>query len=105
MPLPSISYLRSVLSYNPETGIISWRVSPARRVKVGDEAGHLGSSGYRRIRIGGRHRISVHRLAWALFHGKWPKLLDHANGIKDDNRIANLRLATYGQNRANSVAQ
>ena len=31
MPLkytPSVTYLRDVLAYNPDTGIISWRVSP-----------------------------------------------------------------------------
>jgi hypothetical protein len=28
--------------------------------------------------------------------------IDHINRVKDDNRIANLRLATVGQNRANS---
>src|SRR6187402_1449038 len=106
MPLkytPSITYLRDVLAYKPDTGVISWRVSPARRVEVGGEAGSLGPQGYRRIRVG--RRFPAHHIAWALFYGEWPlSRIDHANGDASDNRIVNLRLATHGQNRANSVS-
>lgn len=37
------------------------------------------------------------------YYGEWPaKSIDHINGVPDDNRIANLRLASYSQNGANS---
>lgn len=54
------------------------------------------------IRIG-KKRFLAHRLAWLHEHGTWPNCeLDHINGIKDDNRIANLREATRSQNMANA---
>ena len=101
----SLPLLRRMLSYDPATGILRWLIAPARRVKVGDEAGHLDVSGYRRVKFSGL-RLPAHRVAWALFYGTWPRLpIDHANGISHDNRIANLRLAPPGKNRANSVTK
>jgi len=101
---PTLTRLRELLSYDPSTGRICWRVSPARRVAVGEEAGTLNVAGYRRIRVGDTRPLS-HHVAWALHYGEWPALeIDHINGIRDDNRIANLRLATCGQNRVNSVS-
>jgi len=35
-------------------------------------------------------------------YGEFPEEIDHINGIRDDNRIANLRSVTRGQNNANS---
>ena len=44
----------------------------------------------------------AHRLAWLYTHGKWPsKYIDHINGVKTDNRIANLREADNGENMQN----
>ena len=34
-------------------------------------------------------------------NGYLPKLIDHANGDKSDNRITNLRKCTYSQNQRN----
>jgi hypothetical protein len=44
----------------------------------------------------------AHRLAWAFVNGEFPESdIDHANGIKTDNRIENLRLATRSENQCN----
>lgn len=49
-----------------------------------------------------RRRYMAHRLAWFYVYGAWPNGdLDHINGDKLDNRIANLREATRKQNMQN----
>ena len=96
--------LRELLRYDPNTGIFRWKVKQ-RRVSygVGDVAGSLdSSSGYHRIRIDGRdYRAS--RLAWLYVYGRWPTdEINHKNTIRDDDRLANLREATRGQNNYNT---
>jgi hypothetical protein len=56
------------------------------------------------VRIGLRGRqYGAHRLAWWFNTGEWPtQAIDHQNLDRADNRICNLRLATYSQNSANS---
>lgn len=95
--------LRELLHYNPDTGVFRRLVS--RRgfnATAGTVAGWLDKDGYRRIQVDGC-RYSAHRLVWFYVHGVFPeKQLDHQNGVRDDNRIANLREATPSQNQANS---
>lgn len=45
----------------------------------------------------------AHRLIWALVYGQMPTLpIDHINGVRHDNRLSNLRLATVAQNTVNT---
>jgi hypothetical protein len=95
--------LREVLDYNPETGEFVWRMSNGKRAVAGQPAGGISRNGYVRISIDTRHY--AHRLAWFYVHGVWPKgQIDHINGIRDDNRIENLREATASQNGQNRRA-
>jgi len=47
----------------------------------------------------------THRLIFMMHHGYMPEQIDHINGIKDDNRIENLRDATHSQNQVNKRLQ
>lgn len=90
------------LSYAPKTGEWKWKVRASRKTVVGDVAGS-SSDGYRKIRFRFRYYRSA-RLAWFYMTGEWPPLLiDHINGDRGDDRWANLRLATFGQNSVNRL--
>lgn len=94
------AYLRTILDYDPEGGGFVWRAS-RRGTAAGTAAGNVMPHGYRRIGIDGRDYLE-HRLAWLYVHGEWPgEEIDHVNLNPSDNRIANLRLATRGQNARN----
>lgn len=93
--------LKILFSYDAETGLFTWLVSTAKRVKIGDIAGSKNNKGYIHISINNK-KYSAHRLAWLYEHGSFPtKQIDHINGVKDDNRLCNLREATRNQNLRN----
>ena len=96
----SLEYLRSLLNYDPDTGVFAWRVTRSN-VKAGMRAGGLMQHGYRTISVV-RHRYYEHRLVWLYVHERWPTLdIDHINGNRADNRLANLREVTRRVNLEN----
>lgn len=96
----TLAELRERFTYNPDTGNFIYNKAVGTR-SVGDFANHKNSRGYVIITINKRAYLA-HRLAWYYVHGAWPKSwLDHINGIKDDNRIANLREVTPSENFQN----
>lgn len=60
------------------------------------------SSGYIEVMVNYK-RYQAHRTVWEMHHGKIPEgmEIDHMNGIRDDNRIDNLRLVTSRTNDTN----
>lgn len=109
-PIPTFDQINEALSYDPETGTLTWKHRADSRSQVnsrcaGVSAGSLHAEGYYHlaIRISGvSYRLRSHRVAWLLMTGEWPSdQIDHKDTDKGNNRWINLRCATHGQNQAN----
>ena len=92
--------LKSILNYNPDTGEFIWAKRNGK-MKEGAKAGAVTTIGYVYIMYKGKG-YCAHRLAWMYMHGDdMPQTIDHINGIRDDNRLCNLRPATMAQQHEN----
>ena len=97
----SFERLREILCYDPISGIFTWKERVARCVRIGDVAGAVAKSGYRKICIK-KQTFAEHRLAWLYMTGNWPEnQIDHINKNKADNRFFNLREVSAKENCAN----
>ncbi|HAW1831315.1 TPA: HNH endonuclease [Escherichia coli] len=98
--------LRSLFLYDPVTGRLHHKAN-RRRVKAASYADSTRrADGYRQVALrldGKQYQLKAHRVAWILAHGAIPhgKQIDHINGIRDDNRLCNLRLVTQRENDQN----
>ncbi|WP_374417365.1 HNH endonuclease signature motif containing protein [Stutzerimonas kunmingensis] len=81
--------LRSVLDYDKNSGMFTNRVRRANRA-AGEAAGCTNALGYIKISVDGKQYLG-HRLAWLYVYDEMPDQIDHINGSRSDNRIANLR--------------
>ncbi len=73
---------------------LRWKTRKQGR-KINGECGSLNRDGYWQITVKETH-ILIHRLVFALMHGELPDevILDHLDGNRKNNKIANLREAT-----------
>jgi hypothetical protein len=96
-----------LLSYCPDTGELRWKVkrnSYGGTVVPGKIAGTPALHGYIKITID-QCQCLAHRLAWLITTGELPSAgmeIDHINGNRSDNRIANLRVVDRSKNNMNS---
>lgn len=94
--------LREIYSFSEETGIFL-RIGGRRPPKksIGRPAGSRAANGYIYLYVDGKKYLA-HRLAWYWVKGQWPENdIDHINGDRTDNRIANLRDVLHQINTQN----
>ena len=110
----SIAELRSLVEYDPLTGIMLWKrrsidmsgvsssgsCSRFNKLYAGKKVGSIGVEGYYLTKLFGRGYI-VARLIYAYMTGKWPEQVDHINHDRADNRWVNLRGVTNRENQMN----
>lgn len=114
VPGPPVDMIRKVVQYEPESGIFKWTKRDASLFKGGKSQADswnnrfAGKSAFSTKRDGYlcasifNVSYSAHRVAWAISHGYWPiQEIDHINGDRSDNRLANLRLADRSEQRRN----
>lgn len=91
--LPPVDRLRELFNYDPEEGLLTWKVARANRCKPGDEAGTVGPDGYVRVTVDG-HRMMAQDICAALHTGQWhaDHLYVFLRGNRDDLRINNMQL-------------
>ena len=96
--------IKNMVFYDQSTGFFVW-VDCKRKTLNGKTLGVYDKDGYLTAKIN-QTRYKLHRLEWFVFYDEWPQgQIDHINGIKDDNRICNLRIANNSENNCNRPAQ
>lgn len=108
-PLPSKEYLDKVLDYRPDTGELFWKArtpdmfpvtTPTRSQAhscaqwnsrwAGKPAMTKTNDGYAYGTLDYEY-VSAHRVIWKMMTGIDPDIIDHINGVRNDNRFENLR--------------
>jgi hypothetical protein len=79
-------------TYDPESGKIYSR--------FGREITRKHKEGYIYI-SNSKFQLLGHQFVWYWFHKEVVEQIDHINGVRDDNRICNLRSVTHQQNQWN----
>lgn len=106
--LPPKTFIMEWLHYDPATGLFTWMKEPAIMDRDrGQVAGTTRTTGYVFIGLGEYGQVAAHRLAWVYVNGDIPDQLevDHIDGNRANNAIANLRLATSSQQKQNKCVQ
>jgi hypothetical protein len=95
--LPNLFLLNDLFHYDALSGILSDFVSLK-------EVGWQCKKGYRHVRIN-KQVYKVHRICFYMHHRRDPGklVIDHINGVTNDNSIFNLRAVKHRENIKNSA--
>lgn len=105
--------LRQLISLDKDTGSLFWKergpeffgslaYAKAWNTRYANKPLALdkNSNGYLRITLLGKTYLA-HRAVFAVHHGFLPETIDHINKDRSDNRLENLRAASYAENNRN----
>ena len=114
--LPPQELLNELLTYDPTTGVLTWKFrqehhfNDPTKVKSWNsrygllDAGYVSTKdNYIYVEIY-KSTFVAHRLIWKLVHNESPDEIDHINGVRNDNRLINLRNVTHSENSKNITA-
>lgn len=93
--------IRQIFDYRPDGSLI-WKIKPNKSIEPGAKVGAPDVHGYIQVMYL-RKNYKLHRLIYLWHHGELPKMIDHINRNRSDNRIENLRAADDSLNNNNSV--
>lgn len=94
--------LHRFLHLDSDTGVFTVKEMYCSHLRVGDKVGCSHHSGYLITRADGKF-TGLHRLVWIYIFGGIPEgvSIDHKDGVKHNNAVSNLRLATESENGYN----
>ena len=98
----SVSRLLEVFDYDKDSGLFTWKINRTKGVKAGQVAGTCNWAGYISLQVDGV-KMLAHRAALAMSGFAINGLVDHKNGIRNDNKLSNLRVVTNSENLQNST--
>lgn len=93
-----VARLRELFGY--ADGGLYWKVNKGR-AKIGDRS-YQNNVGYNVLKFDGVAYLE-HRLVWAWHYGSCPEFIDHIDNDPTNNRIENLRAASFSENMRNAV--
>lgn len=112
--------LRQIISYNPTTGKLRWLAANPEMFKPGKRHSAETRCAIWNSKYSGRDALQhkdknrpyaygdifgrkyyAHRVAFAIMIGRWPEVIDHIDGNKQNNCWSNLREVTRTQNMQN----
>lgn len=117
-PLPSQDYLRRLLDYDPETGLLTWHQRPASMFKDTNRPKEWNANAWN-AKFAGKRAFAIphnmgyyhgcidykkyltHRIIWKWMIGEDPAEIDHDDGDRRNNRFVNLIPGTHRDNMRN----
>ena len=83
-------------------GALYWKVPKKglKKIPNGDRPAGWKSCGYIKLAISGK-AYYAHQVVFLMHHGYIPETVDHIDGNRQNNNVANLRPATKQQNNCN----